>query len=165
MPFYVSAALQAGFVGTLAMSLLMSMARAMGMTRMPSFEVLNGAMVSRDARTAEPMGAFVHWIVMGTVVFGIMYALLFQVFTPPWLAGLIIGIVHGLIVGVVAMPMMPMVHPAMRPATAGGEGLHIDAPGVLGKNWGPTTPLGVIVGHAVYGLVVGTVYGVLVAHL
>ena len=93
MHFYVSAALQAGFVGTLAMSLLMSMARAMGMTR------------------------------------------------------------------------MPMVHPAMRPATAGGEGLHIDAPGVLGKNWGPTTPLGVIVGHAVYGLVVGAVYGVLVAHL
>lgn len=75
---------------------------------------------------------------------------------------------HGLVVGVVAMPMMPKMHPRMEDDThdlSGGEtvtegagGLRVAAPGLLGSRWGGMTPLGLVMGHAVYGLVVALVY-------
>lgn len=51
---------------------------------------------------------------MGTVVFGVGYAVLFSVFgTASWLAGIVIGAVHTAVIGLVAMPMTPAVHPRM----------------------------------------------------
>ncbi len=36
--------------------------------------------------------------------------------------------------------------------------VEVAAPGILGKNWGAMTPVGFIMGHAVYGLVLALVY-------
>lgn len=124
MVFSVWAALLAGIVATLVMTGLIVMARGMGMTRMPAFELITGSMMSANRGTALVMGAMIHYIVMGTVVFGLIYAALFvAVGTASWLAGLIIGIIHGILVGMM-MPMMPSMHPRMQqtPAAVGAAG-------------------------------------------
>lgn len=159
-------ALVAGFVGTAVMSMMMKMSAKMGMTDMPPMELVTGSMMSGDPDGAKQLGIGVHWIMMGTVVFGLGYAVLFSVLgTASWLTGVVIGAVHGLAVGLIAMPMMPAMHPRMlrEPAFAGtvdtaGDQVELSAPGVLGSRWGGMTPVGLVMGHIVYGLVVALVY-------
>jgi uncharacterized membrane protein YagU involved in acid resistance len=171
MPFQFVPALVAGFVATVVMTLLMKMARQTGMTQMPSFPLMTGSMLSGQRPTAQKWGVLIHYIVMGTVVFGLIYAALFSAFgTASWLAGLVIGVVHGVVVGGIAMPMMGAIHPRLEPVrVAGGETVreeggevHLVEPGFFGNNWGGMTPIGVVMGHAVYGLVLAIVYSLLV---
>lgn len=167
--FDVVAGLVAGLVGGVVMTLMMNGAKAAGMTNMPPMPLVMGSMVSGERKTAMAMGAVAHFIVMGTVVFGLAYAALFTAFdNDAWWVGLAIGVVHGLVVGVMAMPMMPKMHPRMdddATALPGAEtvtetpgGLRVAAPGLLGSRWGGMTPVGLIMGHAVYGVVVALVY-------
>lgn len=162
MEFVLWAGLLSGFIATLVMTAMIKMSSAAGMTEMPSFELMTGSMMSGDEKTAKMIGAMIHYVMMGTVLFGIIYALLFQTFdSSSWVTGLVIGIVHGLIVGVMFMPMMPMMHPRMgEPAVVGEPGgeIRLSAPGVMGKKWGSMTPIGVLMGHAVYGVVMALLY-------
>lgn len=161
MEFVLWAALVSAFIATLVMTAMIKMSTAAGMTEMPSFELMMGSMMSGDEKTAKTIGAMIHYVMMGTVVFGIIYALLFQAFdSASWISGLMIGIIHGLIVGMM-MPMMPMMHPRMGEAAVVGPGsgeIHLSSPGVMGKNWGSLTPVGVLMGHAVYGVVLALLY-------
>lgn len=175
MGFDWIAALVAGFVATVVMDLLMTMAASAGMTRMPPMSLISGSMMSGNRRAAWAIGAMVHFVVMGAVVFGLIYAALFAVFgiaaSAAWWVGAIVGLVHGLLVGTMAMPMMPAMHPRMeiQAAGAGGPptvsdqpgGLRLSAPGFMGKDWGGMTPMGVVVGHVVYGIVLGFIYALL----
>lgn len=166
MEFSLAGALVAGFIGTAVMSTMMKLSAKMGMTDMPPMELVTGSMLSGDPDRARQLGIMVHWLVMGTIVFGLGYAALFAVFgSSSWLLGLGIGVVHGLVVGVVFMPMMPAVHPRMSTEpTFGGTvdvsagSVQLAAPGMLGSKWGGMTPVGLVMGHAVYGLVVALVY-------
>lgn len=166
MEFVLWAALLSGFIATLVMTAMIKMSTAAGMTEMPAFELMTGSMMSGDEKTAKTIGAMIHYVMMGTVVFGIIYALLFQAFdSASWLTGLGIGIVHGFVVGVMFMPMMPAMHPRMgEPAVVGehsGE-VRLSSPGLMGKNWGSMTPMGVLMGHAVYGVVLALLYNAFV---
>ncbi|MPY93712.1 MAG: hypothetical protein GEV08_11820 [Acidimicrobiia bacterium] len=106
------AALAGGFVATVMMSLQMTMAKSAGMTAMPSMPLISGSMMSGDRSTAMRIGAVVHYLVMGAMVFGIVYAALFTAFDEAsWWFGALIGLAHGLVVGLVFLPMMPAVHP------------------------------------------------------
>lgn len=167
MEFSILAALVAGLVATIVMTLMMKGSTAAGMTDMPPMTLLAGTMFSGDRETAKRIGAFIHFIMMGTVVFGIGYAVLFSALrTASWLAGLVIGLVHGAMVGFVGMPMMGSVHPRMTASTEPGGRMVVEsagevavvAPGVFGKNWGGMTPAGMLMGHAIYGLVLALVY-------
>lgn len=171
MEFSLVPALVAGLVGTAVMSMMMRMAGSMGMTDMPPMELVTGSMMSAEPGRARQFGIMIHWIVMGTIVFGIIYALVFVGLDGAgWGTGLLMGIVHGLVVGLVFMPMMPAMHPRMsrEPLPTGGTvdeasgSVQLAAPGVLGAGWGSMTPVGLVMGHAVYGLVVALVYGTLV---
>lgn len=168
------AALASGLVATLVMTAMMQVATRVGMTDMPPMPLVMGSMMSGDRRTATLIGGMLHFVMMGTVVFGIAYGSLFTALDDTsWWVGLVIGAIHALIVGVMFMPMMPKVHPRMSTHPAGtgtpnglgtiGAGqygeVEVAAPGVLGKNWGAMTPVGFIMGHAVYGLVLALVYG------
>lgn len=42
---------------------------------------------------------------------------------------------------------------------AKGDEVELAPPGMLGRNWGAMTPIGVLTGHAVYGAVAALVYG------
>lgn len=90
-----------------------------------------------------------------------------------WGLGTIAGLVHAAVVGLVFMPMMPGMHPRMEhtlvgagaPAEGGtvaiddrGE-VRLSAPGPLGEGWGGMTPIGMLMGHAVDGVVAALVYG------
>lgn len=172
MEFSFVAALIAGFVGTVAMTILMRVGKNAGMTNMPGMNLIQGAMVTDDASTAKKIGAFTHVIVMGTVVFGVIYAALFNAFgTGSWLAGLLLGLVHGLIAGAIALPMMGSSHPRMESVAAFGgtevvestsDSLRIAQPGPFGLNYGKMTPVGLVMGHMIYGLVVALVYTALI---
>ena len=159
MEFEVVPALVAGFGGTVVMTAMMMMGKSMGMTTM-DITLIAGGMVSGDERKARRAGMLIHFIVMGTVVFGVAYALVFQALdSASWAVGLVLGLVHGAVVGIVGMPMMGAVHPRMRPATAGFQ---LDLPGIMGINYGKGTPMGLVMGHAIYGLVAALIYSALV---
>jgi hypothetical protein len=168
--FDLVAALVAGFLATAAMSGVMRLARTWGLTRMPSFELVTGSVVSSDEHTARQAGLVIHYGLMGTVVFGIGYGAAFAVLdSATWLDGFILGLIHGFVVGMFLMPAMPVVHPRMEPALAGAggtvfrsrRGLLLKPPGVLGKEWGDNTPAGVVAGHVIYGIVAALAYGLL----
>ncbi len=55
--------------------------------------------------------------------------------------------------------MMGAIHPRMQPVA---EGFQLDPLGIMGVNYGKGTPLGLLMGHAVYGVVVALVYSALV---
>lgn len=106
---------------------------------------------------------------MGSVVFGLVYAAVFTaVDSASVLTGLIVGAVHGVVVGAMAMPMMPAMHPRMMASppggavSTGGGTVTLSKPGFFGANWGGMTPVGLLVGHLVYGLLVALVYSALV---
>ena len=170
MHFDLIAALVAGFVATAAMSVVMGYAKARGLTRMPSFELVIGSVLSSDLERARKAGLLLHYGLMGTLVFGVGYGGVFAMLdSATWLDGLIVGLVHGFVVGMLFLPVMPAVHPRVEPAlaAAGGvvvrsrDGVWLKPPGVLGKDWGDGTPAGVMAGHVVYGIVAALVYGVL----
>ncbi|MGK5450812.1 DUF6789 family protein [Streptomyces radiopugnans] len=157
--FAVWPALLAGLAGTAAMTAVMVMGRAVGMTDM-DIMLITGGMMTGDERRARALGAVIHFVVMGTVVFGLLYAALFAWSdTAGVLTGLVFGFVHGLVVGALAMPMMSAIHPRMR---AGHGGFTLPAPGIMGTGYGRGTPAGILLAHLVYGLVVALVYTALV---
>jgi hypothetical protein len=59
------------------MTAMMRMAAGAGMTDMPPMELVMGSMMSGDPDRARPVGTVLHWLMMGTIVFGFGYAGLF----------------------------------------------------------------------------------------
>lgn len=168
MTFEIVPALVAGLAATVVMTALMTMAASTGMSKMPPMPMVMGSMMSGDPDRARRIGTLLHVGVMGTVVFGLVYAALFASFgSASLLTGVAIGGAHGLIVGAVGMPMMPVLHPRMEhragaaPLEISGGTVQLTAPGFFGINWGGMTPMGLVVGHIVYGIVAALVYGAL----
>lgn len=171
--FNVPAALVAGLVAVVVMSMMMTAAARSGMTDMPPMPLVTGSMFIGNRQQAMTLGSIIHYGMMGTVMFGLAYAWLFSALDETaWWLGALAGIVHGVVVGVVFMPMMPAMHPRMVPHRVGagppadrgtvatgpdGE-VELAGPGLLGRNWGAMTPAGLVMGHAVYGIVVALVY-------
>lgn len=169
MTFEVIPALVAGFVATVVMTAMMTLAGKMGLTQMPPMTLVTGSMMTDDPERARRFGIMIHYIVMGTVVFGLIYAGVFAAVGSASVAtGLVVGAVHGVVVGAMAMPMMPAMHPRMFDAppggalSTGGGTVTLSKPGFFGANWGGMTPVGLLIGHLVYGLVVALVYSALV---
>jgi uncharacterized membrane protein YagU involved in acid resistance len=129
--------------------------------------VVMGTMMTGDADRAKKLGVMIHYLVMGTVVFGVIYAVLFRAFdSASWIVGVAIGAAHGFIVGAMAMPMMPALHPRMTASAADAPAFEVvdgnvelSEPGFFGVSWGSMTPIGIIMGHAVFGLIAALVYG------
>jgi hypothetical protein len=160
MQFAVGAALAAGLAGTVAMTMMMVMGRAVGMTSM-DITLLTGGMMTGDEKRAKLLGMMIHVVMMGTVVFGLLYGAIFHwVGSASALTGVLVGLVHGLVVGAMAMPMMKAIHPRMK--TTGQGGFQLAAPGFMGLGYGKGTPMGLLVGHVLYGLVAALVYAALV---
>ncbi|MBC8365714.1 MAG: hypothetical protein H8E59_12010 [Actinobacteria bacterium] len=163
--FDLGGALVSGFVATVAMSSMMAMARMAGMTRMPAMPLVLGSMFTGDRQRAVQIGLLGHYLMMGTAAFGAIYALRYAALDiDTWSAGLAIGAIHGAVVGAVVLPMMGRIHPRLRirsgrdTVTDEGGVLLITAPGFFGRAWGAMTPMGIVVGHALYGLVSVLVY-------
>lgn len=169
MEFAFWPALVAGAAGGLVMTVLMTMMRKAGATRM-DMELLQGTMFTGDKSKARAIGLFTHVVMMSGLVLGSLYGLVFALFgTEPgdaWWIGAVLGLVHGLIAGLV-IAMVPAIHPRIDSGGARGDRdrgeVRLDPPGIYGKNYGAMTPPGVIMAHVIYGLVVGLVYAWLAA--
>ncbi|MDK3258724.1 hypothetical protein [Blastococcus capsensis] len=157
-------AILGGFAGGIVMTMMTAMARKIGVTQM-SIRVVEGALFTGDAAKARKIGLFTHVVVMSAVVIGGIYGLLFLLFdvapSNAWWYGALFGVVHGLISGVV-IGAAPKMHPRMggagvAPAMASGSNIHLSSPGPFAHNYGDKTPIMLIVGHVLYGSVLGLV--------
>lgn len=178
MEFEIWPAVIAGFLGGVAMSVLMNVMRLAGATDM-DMELLEGSMVTGSSTAARAIGTMMHLVMMSALVIGSIYGLVFAWadFDPSqlWWVGAAMGVVHGAVAGV-GMGMMPLLHPRMdsddtagshaRPLSRPGSPLLTDEPelrlrppGLFGRHYGAMTPLGELMAHTTYGLVVGVVYG------
>lgn len=170
MEFQFLPAVIAGIIGGAVMTVVMSVAKGMGMTEM-DMSLVEGAFFTDDPQKAKTLGLMMHLVVMSGLVIGSIYALLFAAFGVTggnaWWVGALFGIVHGLIGGAM-MALLPAMHPrmgggGMTPAAAmGSQSISLREPGLFATNYGTKTPTGIMASHVAYGLVVGLVYGLLV---
>lgn len=149
------------------MTLMMTAMNKAGKTAM-GMALLQGAMFTGDPGKAKGIGLFTHLVMMSAIVFGSIYAVLFSwLDTAPanaWWVGALAGVVHGIVAGL-AMAMIPAMHPRVHAGASVHGGAHapveLAPPGLFAKNYGAATVPGIVMAHAVYGLVVGLVYALL----
>lgn len=151
--------LVAGFAATLVMTPLMQMGTAMGMTRMNMLEML-GSMFRRDAESARRLGLALH--LSNGAAFGLVYAVVWWGLDPAperaWWLGLVFGGVHSF-VAMGMMPVMGAVHPRVDRSEPSSAGDVVLPPfGLGGIGFGSLTPVGILMGHLVFGLVWGLVF-------
>ena len=144
----VLAALIAGIVGTVVMTLVMAMAPKMGVPKMDIVGLL-GSMFGAPPNRA--LGLLIH-MMMG-IVFGLVYAALWAagLGAPTLLFGLLFGVVHWLIAGAM-MAAIPMMHKGIKTGK-------VPAPGAyMTNNGGAMAFMGGLIGHVLFGLSVALVY-------
>ncbi len=151
MEFNVIAAVIAGLAGTTIMTGMMLM---VGKTGMPAIDVhgLLGYVTQVDRPNS--VGYIFHWV-FGAVS-AIVYALLFQVVPGNILIlGAVFGFVHWLIIGGV-FAFVPKVHAGMKAGQVQESGAYmLKALGIMGF-------IGGAMGHVVFGVTVGLVYGLII---
>lgn len=138
-------AILAGFIATLAMTMVMYAAPLMGMPKMDIAAML-GSMMSKQMPApmsgAWLMGMMMHFV-NGTIIFPLIFAYLLYPNLPgsPWLRGVLWGITLWLLMQVMVMPMMGM--------------------GVFSANvpQAMMTVIGSLMGHVIYGAVLGAIAG------
>ena len=136
----VKAGLIAGFMATVALSILMIAKSAMGlMPQLNPFEDnVHVAHVLTGLTLPLPFGWLAHFF-LGTVIWGLLYAALHASLPgAPVVKGLIFGVLAWLAMMIVFMPL-------------GGHGL-------FALSLGPQALIATLVLHLVYGAVLGVVY-------
>lgn len=126
----------AGLAATIVLSALMMMKQAMGI--MPELNPI--AMITKMSGSSTMMMGWVGHFVIGTVLWGLLFAALDDKLSGPhWLRGAIFATGAWLMMMVVVMPM------------AGA--------GLFGLNLGVMAPVATLMLHWIYGAVLGGVYG------
>ncbi len=143
-----------GFVATSALSIVLQGSQGLGLSRL-SLPFLIGTLFTGDRDRASVYG-FTFYIVGGWI-FAFMYYLVFtsvQIFH--WWFGALIGAVHGLMLLVVVLPILPHMHPRIATEFDGPTAFRrLEPPGFMGLNYGRSTPFSTVVGHMIYGAILG----------
>jgi hypothetical protein len=166
--FSLISSLLAGFLATVMLSLALEVASFRGMTSMPSMPLILGTFVSGDHDLAVAIGSALHFAVIGPVVTGSLYGLLFSFIDATWWLAILVGLLHGTVIGV-GMGHLSTVHPRIIDVSAtvpdGGvaaadlrDGVVLKDPRVFGVGWGDLTPVVLVGSYACYGLVFALVY-------
>ncbi|HET9000930.1 MAG TPA: DUF6789 family protein [bacterium] len=138
-------AMLAGLVATIIMSIVQAMAPMMGLPRMDI-----AAMVGSMLGGSLVVGWIVH-LMMGTILWAAVYAYIVEpsLGGAPWVRGLTYGFLLAIFVLIIGFPVVGAMFPSFTPK-----------PGFLGMGLGGAMgTMGVIIGHLVYGLVLGAIYG------
>jgi len=146
-----------GFVSTVLLTTMEAGSQGLKLTRM-NLPYLLGTMVTPDRDKAKLYGFFIHLI--NGWIFSIVYVLAFQAWgVANWWRGVLIGIAHALFVLVVVVALLPGLHPRMASERHGPEASRdLEPPGFMARNYGISTPVSVILSHAVFGAVLGAFY-------
>ena len=147
----------AGIVATAAMTALMYAAPLMGMPKMDIATML-GTMFVANPGPAFWFGMMIH-LMMGTVMFPAIYRFVLQ---PGSGSGTGRGVSFGLLLwaaaNLIVMPMMGAIHPMVKSG-------RMPAPGFLMLNLGVMAPMGSLIGHLIYGGLLGKLAGPKAARL
>ncbi len=146
-----------GAVATLLMTLTEAAAQRWGVSRM-SLAFLIGSGFTADRRRALWVGLVLHFL-LGWVL-ALPYAWVMEdLGRTGWWIGGILGLLHGAaFLGLVA-PALPLVHPRMADELHGPEPTAwLQPPGWFAANYGRLTPAVSLVGHLLYGIVLGAFY-------
>ena len=144
-------------LGTLVMTTIMEGGQFLHLTRM-SLPFLLGTFVTENRTWAKVLGFVFHFA--NGIVFAIGYGLFFDVVgRSDWWLGAIAGVLHGVFVLTVVVPVIPAVHGRMASEDEGPDPTPmLQPPGFLALNYGPQTPIGTVVAHAMYGAILATFY-------
>ena len=146
-----------GFVATLLHTTIMSAGQGLGLSRM-SLPYMIGSAFTPDHRRAILLGSLVH--LLNGWAFALFYALIMEklCLANVWFGGLL-GFGQGLVVLVTLMPILPTLHPRMADEHRGPEPTRaLEPPGFMALNYGRRTPLITLLGHLVYGALIGACY-------
>ena len=146
-----------GFVATVIESTISASTQGLGLTRM-NLPYMLGSAFTPDRDRAKLYGLIVH-LLFGWV-FSLIYVLIFQSLgAAGWWRGAIIGVLHALFVLVAVMAVLPGVHPRMATEQHGPEAQRLlEPPGFMAMHYGASTPLAVVISHAIFGAILGALY-------
>jgi hypothetical protein len=139
-----------GVVATIAFSIFSVMGTAMGMTRMDIFDLLGSWVAAPRTSASRLLGVLMHHSNGALLAVAWAYGAALVNVSATWWSGLLWGVLLTLLTYVM-MSTIGAVHPAIRR----GE---VEDPGPLMLNLGRMTPLGSLMGHLVYGLILGAAY-------
>lgn len=148
-----------GFVSTLLLTTAMSLSQGVGITRM-NLPFILGTLVTPDRDRARLYGFIIH--LLNGWLFALIYAAAFESWgMATWWLGAVIGGVHGLFVLVALMPMLPGLHPRMASEQHGPTPTRLlEPPGFMALHYGHRTPITLMLGHLLYGAILGAFYQV-----
>ncbi|MFP8904973.1 hypothetical protein [Streptomyces atacamensis] len=139
-----------GVVATAAFTLFSIMGKAVGMTRMDLLDLLGSTVATPHTGAARAVGAVMHHMNGAVLAVAWAYGTALLGLSADWATGLLWGAVLTPL-ALLMMSTVGTVHPAMRHGRQ-------DDPGPAAVHFGSMTPLGSLLGHLVYGLVLGLLY-------
>jgi hypothetical protein len=148
-------ALVGGVIGTIVLTSGLRVAQELGVTRM-DIPLLLGTIFTDERDRANAIGYVIHFA--NGLLFALAYYGVFRaVGHAGWLFGAVLGVVHAFLAGgILLTALLPVVHPRMgTPWTDAAETPLLEAPGFLLANYGRRTLIWTLVGHVVYGAIVG----------
>lgn len=148
-----------GLVATATLTILLRGSQALRLTRL-DIPFMLGTVLTPDRDRAKLFGFF--WHLVNGWVFSLGYALAFaQLGEATPLAGGLLGLLHGLFVLTIVFAVLPGLHPRMASDFAGPTPTRdLEPPGFLALNYGLRTPIATLLGHLVYGAILGAFYQV-----
>jgi hypothetical protein len=156
----VWAALAGGFVGTLVLTTGLRAGNELRLTR-TDLPFLLGTMFTGNRTRAKALGYVMH--LCNGLVFALLYYAVFNAigYASWWLGG-VFGLLHGVAAASALVNiLLPLVHPRMgTPFTSAPAVSQVEPPGFLMLNYGPSTPIVVLIGHFGYGAIIGGFLGV-----
>jgi uncharacterized membrane protein YagU involved in acid resistance len=143
-----------GLVATVAMTTVLQGSQGLGLTRLSLPFLLGTAMTGRRAWASA--AGFITYMVGGWVFAVLYFLIMFGLGMTHWWVGAILGLVHAVFLLVVLLPLLPSLHPRMASEYDGPDDVRrLEPPGFMGSNYGYRTPLTTIVGHVLYGAILG----------
>ncbi len=141
-------AFTAGVIGGAVMIGLVAIARAAGVTDL-NLGILWGSIFTQNTSSGTwVLGFILHLIVSGLIA--LIYAAVFEAIRGSnWFTGLVGGAIHAVIGGLL-FSVLPAIHPAIPDI--------IRDPGAFAVNYGSGTAALFIIGHLIYGMIVGGMY-------
>jgi hypothetical protein len=148
-------ALAGGLVGTLVLTTILRAASELQLTRIDLPFLLGTAFTANRGR-AKALGYALHFLA-GLVFALLYYAVFAAIGASGWWIGAAFGLVHALFASTALVNiLLPLVHPRMGSLLTGAVSTPLlEPPGFLMLNYGPRTPLAMIVAHLAFGALVG----------
>ena len=146
-----------GFAATIVFTILTAASRPLGLTRIDLPFVL-GTMFTANRNKAPWLGFLAH-LTMGWI-FAFIYGAAFESSgVATWWFGMAIGFVHAAFVLSLGLEIMAFFHPRMaRPYQGPTPTKQLEPPGFFALNYGRGTPGITLIGHLIYGAMLGTFY-------